>query len=223
MNLVIMQPTLETISKASNGAAFHDLIMGVPDSIALEKIRSQGLERLMEPRWYNQRNPDSAKDGFSHEFQHMLTTYPTPQQYLDYAKMKEQSGNSIIGEVGTNGLSYDESVKRLNYHLIKEILMISPTGKVNETVYKVAIARSAIAVGPEQIRRLFETEYISRTQDPDELKFHLAINDFMMRRIHDWIIELPILETVISVNIDASEIDARFLTKHFPEDFGLPP
>ena len=90
--LTIMQPTPDAISKAKYGAAYHDLFMGIPDGLALEQIKRQGLERLI-PDWMRQQRKEEAGLEALTPLGRILEGYPTPQQFLDYIRMEEQQGS----------------------------------------------------------------------------------------------------------------------------------
>ena len=202
-------PAVDTVFKAVYQTAFYDHLLTLPVRSTLQAIRDLRLERFLPVYFDFKTGKVLYPEAFDDEVQReCMRDHSHPEAFLERLQ-REKEGKPE---------HFSDRLEELNYHLISEVLTLSPTGYVSPLVYKVATGRVSTEVGLDSIRGLYR-EVLQEITDGDRYTFESLIQAQVLSEYQRFIDELPILEDLISRKRgqspeDISEMDIVIFTRH---------
>lgn len=158
-----MIPDKKVIVRASYNAAVYDSILEVPDQHTLRFITGADLHRFL-PKWVSMETGIVDQEKLDQKaLEIVASSYLTPVEFSTRYALEPRAPRS-------------NSFHDLNYMLVKEIISISPGGKVNPLVYKLSTARVNKEVGMDSVRKMYDQALETNT-DPQRRKYYTFIHE----------------------------------------------
>lgn len=186
----------EVIADASFGAALYDVLLSSPDTSTLRAIQKRGLEQYI-PAWCDIKSGSLKPKLFDKEvLQVLANSYTSPPEFQRLMASEETDGEQLPAEL----------IRALNYSLVKNIIAVSPTGKVNDVVYRVASGKTTRQFGMGAVEQAFQVTGVD-----DQARYARLIAAQQLRYHERFVRELPIIEEVLrSQEVgDISQSDIR--------------
>lgn len=195
-------PSEETIALASYGAVKYDCLLLIPDKDTWGRVTDARLNHCLPP-WINIDSGKINEELFTKEVEKMLSiAYLPPSHFLErYAQERPAEKPTSFPD--------------LNYLLVREIISVSPSGKVNPLVYKLSTAGTDRQVGLDTIKNIFYQE-LEKMMNPEERRYYTILYEQVLRTQQRFMEELPLLESVLQKEGspgDISDLDISIFSR----------
>ena len=190
-----MIPDETTIVSASYQAALFDAIVEVPNQHTLQFITSAGLHRFL-PSWINLETGIVDQEKLEQNALNIVAS-----SYVAPTKFREDYAQELK-------INEPQSVHDLNYMLVKEIIFISPGGKVNPFIYKLSSAHVTKQASMKTVREIYD-QALETITDTQRRKYWAFVHEQILQTQQRFVDGLPVLEKVLQEEVLPLDISDR--------------